>query len=264
MNVDVIRLTFNPIDLVKRQDLTSRIEHWHMNLSKNDDETSGFLARTIQNLAEGLSGIAASERKDWALSIGYLLQRIRSGHFLETLKKEWDEYREKGRVKEDYLTTSQHQECLQEFLNFLDADSPDEIRFNAMKNVFLTIASEEHSTRTDVLPQQFMRICRSLNSTEVLILQANYELAKSGHSPRRYGRGQWIRDVAENSTFKIQALVQSQEASLMQKCLISETTHSDNSGVVQTQYFRMTDLGYKLCQFMAEKDECSSAPENAG
>ena len=232
-----------------------------MNAIENSDETSGFLSRTITNLAEGLSGIAASERKDWALSIGYLLQRMRSGHFVETLKREWDEYRTKGRIDEDYLSTSQHQECLQEMLDFLDNDSADEIRFNALKSIFLTIASEQLSSRSDILPQQFMRICRSLNSTEILILQANYELAKSGHNPDHYGRGQWIRDVAEHSIFKIQDLVQSQESSLVKKCLISESKHSDNSGVERTPYFRMTELGYKLCQFMVA-DEVGRAPEN--
>ncbi|MDB2687521.1 hypothetical protein N9Y42_09950 [Mariniblastus sp.] len=223
-----------------------------MNLIEPDDQTSGFLAETIKNLTEGLSGIAASDKKDWALSVGYLLQRIRSGHFLETLKKEWDDYRVRGKIKDDYLATPQHQECLQSMLDFLDRDSPDETRFNAMRNIFLTIASEERSSRFDVLPQQFMRICRSLNSTEILILQANYALAKSGHNPEFYGRGRWTQDVANHSAFKLRSLVQSQEASLAKKCLISESIHHDNSGVERTPHFRMTELGYQLCQFMVE------------
>lgn len=78
----------------------------------HSDQTSNLLSQTARNLTEGLSGLAASERKDLYLSIGYLFQRIRSGRFLETLKREWDEYREKGRIKDDYVETEQHQECL--------------------------------------------------------------------------------------------------------------------------------------------------------
>ena len=219
---------------------------------QDDDRTSNFLAKTIRNLGEGLTGIAASDKKDWYLSIGYILQRVRSGRFLETLKDEWDRFREKGRIKDDYLDTDQHQECLQEMLDFLDNDSPDQFRFTALKHVVLNASAEHFSSRDDVLPQQYMRICRSLNSTEVLILQANYELAKSGHNPDHYGAHEWLRDVATHSVLQFPALVESQESSLMAKCLITSRTHSDRSGVGKTDHFRLTDLGYQLCRFMTE------------
>lgn len=216
------------------------------------DETSSFLARTLRNIGEGLTGIAASDKKDWSLSVGYILQRVRSGRFLETLKSEWDSYRDKGRIKDDYIATEQHQECLQEILDFLDNDSPDHIRFNAMKQVFLNTATEQLSDRDSVLPQQYMRICRSLNSTEVLILKANYTLANRGHNPDHCSARQWLKDIAENSVLKHISLVESQESSLMQKCLIGERTHGDRSGVVKSKHFRMTDLGYALAEFMDE------------
>ena len=214
--------------------------------------SSDFLAKTIRNLSEGLTGLAASEKQDWYLSIGYILQRVRSGRFLETLKDEWDKYREKGRIKDDYLDTDQHQECLQEMLDFLDNDSPDQIRFTALKHVFLNTAVEQLSSRDDVLPQQYMRICRSLSSTEVLILRANYELAENGHNPEHYGARSWLADIAKHSVLQYPALVESQEVSLMDKCLITSRTHSDRSGVGKTEHFRLTDLGYQLCRFMAE------------
>ena len=68
-------------------------------------ETSDVLARTITGIAEGLTGIAASKREGLILSVGYILQSIRSGQFLNTLLKEWNKYREKGRIKEDYEFT---------------------------------------------------------------------------------------------------------------------------------------------------------------
>lgn len=223
-------------------------------LPPNADETPSFLERTLCNLGEGFTGIAASDKKDWSLSVGYLLQRVRSGRFLETLKSEWDSYRNKGRIKDDYITTEQHQECLQEMLDFLDKDSPDRIRFNALQSVFLNTATEQFSNRNSVLPQQYMRICRSLNSTEVLILQANFSLAKRGHNPEHYGAAQWLKDIADNSVLQHVSLVESQESSLMQKCLIGERTHTDRSGVVKSKHFRMTDLGYALAEFMQSLD----------
>jgi len=221
---------------------------------RDGDRTSNFLAKTIRNLGEGLTGIAASEKGEWYLSIGYLLQRVRSGRFLETLKDEWDRYRDKGRIKDDYLDTDQHQECLQEILDFLDNDSPDHIRFTALKQVFLNAATEELSSRTSVLPQQYMRICRSLNSSEVLVLQANYKIAKGGHNPKTYGFAEWCRHIAENSELRFAELVASHENSLMAKGLVSERRYSDRSGVQHTDHFRLTDLGFALCQFMEQHD----------
>jgi len=220
---------------------------------KDRDATSNFLARTIRNLAEGITGIAASEKKDWYLSIGYLLQRFRSGRFLETLKSEWEEYRDKGRIKNDYVDTEQHRECLQEILDFLDRDSPDHTRFAAIKRVFLNTATERLSSRDSVLPQQYMRICRKLSSGEVLVLQATFQLAKEyGESVPELGATGWLRRLAETSHLTHEELVELHEHTLMEKNLISPRRYGDRSGIVQTKHFRLTALGYELCRFMQE------------
>ena len=39
------------------------------------------------------------------LSVGHIFQRMRAVHFLDELKREWDKYKEKGRIKEDYEFT---------------------------------------------------------------------------------------------------------------------------------------------------------------
>jgi hypothetical protein len=98
-----------------------------------DPKAIETIKKTYSALVEFLSGIASSDRKDWALSIGYLLQRVRGGEFLNQLLEKIQKYREKGKIKADYLSTSQCLNCLQEVLNFIDQDSPDEVRFNAMK-----------------------------------------------------------------------------------------------------------------------------------
>lgn len=221
---------------------------------EGEDGTSNLLARTIRNLGEGLTGIAASEKKDWYLSIGYLLQRVRSGRFLETLKTEWDRYRDKGRIKDDYLDTEQHQECLQEVLDFLDQDSPDHIRFAALKQVFLNSATECLSSRDSVLPQQYIRICRKLNSGEVLLLQATYQLSQSGDSLNDLGAIGWIKKLAEASPLRHKELVELHERTLMEKRLLGPRRYSDRSGIEETEHFRLTDLGYELCRFMREHD----------
>ena len=124
--------------------------------ASSNSSSPDMLSETIKGLAEGLTGIAASDKSVRYLSIGHLLQKFRSGRFLNELKAEWDKFREKGRIKGDYATTEQHYECLQEILDFLDTDSPDRIRFAALKEIFLTTATEMISDRESLLPQQYM------------------------------------------------------------------------------------------------------------
>lgn len=54
----------------------NEIEH------KFDKDTSSVLSTTLVALAEGLTGIFASKREDFILSIGHIFQRIRGGNFL--------------------------------------------------------------------------------------------------------------------------------------------------------------------------------------
>lgn len=222
------------------------------------DETSSFLAQTLQNLGEALTGIAASEKKDLFLSLGYILQRTRNGKFLRTLREEWDKYRAKGRIDEDYIKSEQHEECLQELLDFLDNDSPDRVRFSAMKQIFLNAASERFATRDDILPQQLMRLARKLASGDVILLSSIYEISKQDVDCETLVGGsasEWIRHAAENSPLKYKELIEIHESTLMNFQLISARVYGDRSGIERTnKHFRLTPLGLELCRFMLEHD----------
>lgn len=206
--------------------------------------TTELFAHILANLSEGLTGIAASDKKDWALSLGHLLQRIRGGQFLETVAGEWNTYRSRGKIKNDYQFCEQHQACLQEMLDFLDKDSPDEIRFATLKKVFLVAASETLSDRDSLLPQQYMRICRNLSSGEVILLATAYEIQRSEIWS---SRDQWITRLAQQSGLKHTALVLAHENTLIQKHLIAPPVALTNAG--QSEPF-LTDLGYDLCRFI--------------
>ena len=58
-------------------------------IMQGKDKTSLMLRETAEGLIQGLFGVAASDRKDLILSIGYIFQRARSGTFLNALLKEW-------------------------------------------------------------------------------------------------------------------------------------------------------------------------------
>lgn len=148
-------------------------------IQKYEGNTTNVLQDSLAALFEGFSGIAASERKDFTLSIGHIIQSIFKGKFLEQLTNEWDHYRNTGKIKDDYQTTRQHIECLKEMLDFIDSDNPDQEQFDVMKRIFFRAALEDDSDRDSIIPQQFLRQTRRLSSGEIVILKTVYDIAQT-------------------------------------------------------------------------------------
>jgi len=219
---------------------------------KRISETSAVLKRTLKNLPAGVAGILGSKREDWVLSAGHLFQVSRNRSFLQILLSEWANYVAKGKIKDSYETTEQHKSCLAEMLDSLDKDMPDQFRFNTMKRVFLTAATEEASTRDSVLPQQYMQLCRTLSTGEILVLLATYRIAPdpSWQNVQNYHALTWLQTIASQSGLAHSQLVELHETKLIQKGLITDRVYPDRSGVSLGAHYRLTDLGFALCQFI--------------
>lgn len=126
-----------------------------------------------------------------------------------------------GRIKDDYQATEQHAECLQELLDFLDQESPDQFRSDALKKILLISATEEHSSRDSVLPQQYMRIVRKLGSGELLVLLTTYtSIARGGWQQEDRGAHHWLREIADASGLRFAELVANHEQKLMETNLL--------------------------------------------
>jgi len=222
-----------------------------------EQNTEDVLRTTLRSLIEGLTGITTSSKSELILSISHIFQKMRGGQFLSQLLKEWERYKEKGKVKDDYQFTEQHKACLQELLEFLDKDSPDEVRFKVLKQIFLVAASEEASDRKSFLPLQFMKIARSLTDGEIILLTTIWQIAKEhkGEYDQHYGAARWIQVVTEASGMKHKELVEIHEQGLMEKRLITPRQLADRSGVQVKPYCRLTDLGYEFCNFIEKYEE---------
>lgn len=221
------------------------------------NDVSGMLGRTIKGIADGFAGIAASDRKEWALSVGHLFQRLRGGQFLNTLKGEWDLYKAKGKISDEFEQSDENWDCLQELLDCLDKDVPDSKRFEAMKNLYLNIAVHAGSPKSDFLSQQLMRVCRRLSSGELIVLLTVYRTSDSkrqGAKYQHYGAENWLVVITNRSGMP-RELVETYEEALMEKRLLSPRIHGDRSGVVLGDYFRLTDFAVTLCDWIAKPPE---------
>ncbi|MBC2741603.1 MAG: hypothetical protein HGJ93_00760 [Desulfosarcina sp.] len=223
-------------------------------IQKYGGNTADILKSSFISLLEGFSGMAVSEKKDFGLSVSHLLQGLIRGKLLNQLIAEWSDYREKGKIKDDYQSTEQHFECLQEMLDFLDRDSPDRIRFNVIKQIFIEAACEEKTDRNSIIPQQFMKVCRNLSSGEIIVLNTTYQFAKTRPYPNVNGAAGWNEFIASESGLEHPALVEVHEDTLMAKHLLTQRIHVDHSGVNLDPYFRLTTLGFGICQFIEDFD----------
>ena len=232
------------------------------NISKWNKNTGDIIKDTLTCLVEGITGIAASDRKELAFSVGHIFQSFRKGQFLSKFLAEWKDYCDKGRIPKDYQETEQHHTCLQELLEFLDKDSPDEIRFETLKRIFLVAATETASDRNSLLPYQFLRLCRGMSSGEIIVLNTTYKIAKSVPMPDVSGANQWLDAIAKESGLGHASLVETYEDELIKKHLITGRRYSDRSGVVAKPNFRLTSLGLELCEYIDSYDSASGETQH--
>jgi hypothetical protein len=199
-----------------------------------------------------VAGILSSDKHQIILSAGKVIQSIRGGGFLKTLEKEFKEYRDEGRIKDAYLISNQAKNNLQILLNFIDEDSPDEVRFNAMKAIFLGAATEEMSSQEDIISTELLKIGRTLSSGELLVLTTAYRLKDTVDFNKHWGAADWNMVIAQESHLDYAELVEIHERKLMEKYLLSSRTMSDKSGVSIIPHFRLSDLAVRLCDFIKE------------
>lgn len=233
-------------------------------LIKFDDKKSiaEFLQQPATKMAEFLTGVLASDATHVKLSAGRLVQASIKWKLYTQLGKEVREYIAKGKIREDFLDDSQNEQTLSKLLEFIDECTPDEERFKAMKSLFLRSVSTESAEDDRVLAQQLMNLCKQLGSGDLLILKAAFDIfhrrisKKVCANPDSYVIGgdsstdNWFAVISNQIGHGIKSLVEVHEEKLAKLKLIGPRAFSDGSGISKADKLRLTDLGFKLCEFI--------------
>jgi len=226
---------------------------------KNKDQVVAFLKSSTVKVAEFVTGILASDSTDYKLSAGYLVQAFVKNDLLHQLGVEINEYIKKGAIKEDFLKEPSDQSSFLELLNFIDNDNPDEIKFKAMKSLFFCSVSKGQDASTGHVSYELMRICRQLSAGEILVLKAAYEInlgknpSQSLLSMRGVNLGtnsasDWFEMISRQLEHNLPTLVEIYEDKLITLKLISPRVSTDTRTFEQTGFYRLTPLGFKLCE----------------
>lgn len=223
-----------------------------------------FLLKPTIKIAEVITGILISEQKDWKFSAGKLVQSAIKGGLLTQLGKEIEKYRKEGSIKEDYFATHKSRASLYELLKFLDEKVPDEELFTAIKSIFFSGISKDATKHEEALSYEFLQTAKRLSGTEILILKANFEIAKGNLSKAvpeenlgnaKSDRNSWMRIIAKQMGYgDLYSVVTKYERNLESLGLISPRIEMDRfqHRFETTAKFRLTDMGYKFCEFMTK------------
>lgn len=229
-------------------------------LSKLNPSMPQPVTELFKELTAGATGLTMSTSKDIPITAARIAQRIVSQGFTDAIKSEWEYLVEKGKIKDTYSPSATYN--LQELLHFLEEDLLDNERFELLKKIFFVTITGEYSKDT-VTPQEYMNIARELSSAEILVLNADYFVYKNHPEEIETLKSQyrdgtimstdgWQNVIASYSGLKHKELVNIQEKKLVEKQLLTPPTSS--GFLVVNPYFRLTGLGYGLCEFIANYD----------
>ena len=227
-----------------------------------------FLQSPAVKMAEFITGLLVSESKDYKLSAGRLVQASIKWKLFSQLGQEIKDYVSKGKIKEDYIEEDLGKQTLSEMLKFIDEAAPDEVRFNAMKSLFMKSVIQESSDEDKALSYQFMKICKELESGHIMVLKAAYEICKEGGTNPAFAKDtpngkvevnpndgiaeNWLRNISLLIGHGIPALIEVYEEKLIALKLISPRRGSDSSGITFRNY-RLTTLGLKISDFLSNQ-----------
>lgn len=228
-------------------------------IQKYEEPTSSIVKKTLENLLQGLTGVAVSDKKEIILSVSNIFQKLLAGNRLNSFIDEWEKLKSKGNIKDDYQFTEQHKISLLELLKFLDEDIADEERFAFIKKIILVSATEKYSARDEILPQQYIRIVKSLSSAELLILIAAYNTNmkldwKDNVNPRKRV-SDWKNEIIKQSGLVYQEIIDIEVEKLVNKVLIIPALNADGSGLLLGEHFRLTNLGFNILEFVSHYDK---------
>ena len=143
-------MTNKSIEKVNKEVLNIRDEKSLMN----------FLSEPTVKIAEALTGILASDEKDWKLSAGKLVQSAIKGNLLTQLGREIKKYQEEGKIKEDYFATYRARASLFELLKFLEEEVPDEELFSAIKSIYFYGVSIDSTAQDEFWSYEFLQVAK--------------------------------------------------------------------------------------------------------
>jgi hypothetical protein len=227
--------------------------------TQNDERansTPSFVERRVIPIIQGISGLTQSDRKQLVGVAGRLIQAAILGKF-EEFWIEWNDLKNEGRIKEEFVKRPKSQAALLDLLQFIDQSPPEQDLFDAIKSIFFRGIAPE-STETDSLRSyEFLQVARKLTSGDILVLKACFDLHKKGDVKPETGAYWWLNAIAKETKLPT-AVVEIHEENLNRYKLIGNRMYADRSGRLNSETVGLTDFGLEFGAFITAYQRQSS------
>ena len=215
-----------------------------------------FMGNPTKAIAETFLGIMKTDKGAWLDSGVRLFDSLLKNRLIQQLVSEIERYQSEGKVKMDYMETDNNRMALKEVLKIIDEAPPDEEKFKAIKSLFLCNVEEGASGEDQMLTYQYLLLVNLLNSGEVMVLKAIYNIAKGRSRPAvslelidGQHRENWYKAIARQAGFNHVPLSELYAEKLMALRLIDDAKrqHLDlrNNNM-------LTSLGLSVCEFITK------------
>jgi hypothetical protein len=214
-------------------------------------------------IAEGITGLIRSEGliAGAGAIAGRLVQGCLQGRLYQQFGLEIEELRARGKIAPDPATKPCGWESWRELLDAIDQDPIDEEKFRALKAMFYDINRVTSNDRDCILSYQLMKLARTLNAGELLLLKAIDAINQNGgrSSEAHWERWPtWAARVNQAYGSGPVSLIRLNEKRLVECELISSRNANDVTAVAAEDN-RLTDLGLRFCkniqQYQRVKEE---------
>jgi hypothetical protein len=214
-----------------------------------------FLREPFGAIAAAVTGALASGRAEFILAGGRILQAALKGHLYEQVAKEINTLTEKGKLKEDYADEPLGFKSLQELIEFIDSEAPDEDRLRGVQAMFYATNSVDTKESERILMYELFKLSKRLSGSQVRLLAILHKVKDDPmwSDGRILSAYQWLTFVAEQIGHKLPSLVELDESKLMEAKLVSQRYGGGEA--ITKGCARLTDLGVKFCEVLKEYDE---------
>ncbi len=200
-------------------------------------------------LAKIITGALSLDKHEWVKRAGSLVQSAIQGRFKEKLDQMVDGLKKAGNLDEDFIQTGEYIQTFTELLDYLENETiADEERLKIIVQLFSIPLTKKTSDTDRFLAYEFIKIARELAGIEIRILRACYDI-KSRHKRIEFPDA-WASEVAGITGLGLQHIIFKYEDHLVRLNLIGAR---EGREITERGTGRLTDLGIKFTEFIAEK-----------
>lgn len=217
---------------------------------------TGWIISTPEDIVDLVTGILTNSKAANFASGARIVKNFIRGKGFNSFLEELRNLKRQGEIKSEF-NEGEVDDQLFDLLNILDSEDVDSKKRLAAQKIFFKTVHPNVTNDEQILSHQLLRILSKLTSLDLMILQACYEITNGQIKPsvkinkeRPTSYIDWAQVFVTQAGLHLRSFEESADQKLVDMRLLSHRTYSDLSGVNLDDNYRLTDLGYKLCEWI--------------